>query len=417
VHGGDGPKRPNRVVRGGSWNDHAQNVRAAYRNANHREDRNDNVGFRVARARAWAGGPGPDQVVIPSALLGRRKGSGGPARAYFGRARRPFLLDARWVVMNEDRPNPLEDGAPPEWASSWGEDRQGVWVAFEVGGVEQILRWIPPGTFMMGSPKGEPGRFEDEGPQHEVTISRGLWLGDTPCTQALWTAVMGANPSRFQDPRRPVEQVNVGEVEAFLEKVEALIPGLGLRLPTEAEWEYACRAGTTEATYGGPIQILGENNAPVLDPIAWYGGNSGQEYELADGYDSSKWPNKQYPHRKAGTHPVKLRQRNPWGLYDMLGNVLEWCMDGWESDAYAHGLPIDPYVPGHERPLRVVRGGSWDAHAQSVRAAFRFAGHREVRGGDVGFRVARGQAPEGQQASTGGAGKARRVREARDEPA
>jgi hypothetical protein len=178
------------------------------------------------------------------------------------------------LAMSEDRPNPIEDG-PPEWASSWGEDRCGVFVGFEVGGVEQILRWIPPGTFEMGSPEGEQGRSDHEGPQHEVTISRGFWLGETPVTQALWKAVMGDNPSRFVDALRPVERLDVERVEAFMTEMEERIPGLGLRLPSEAEWEYACRAGTTDATYEGPVKILGERNAPVLDALAWYGGNSG----------------------------------------------------------------------------------------------------------------------------------------------
>ena len=181
----------------------------------------------------------------------------------------------------------------------------------------------------MGSPDTEKGRDTDEGPQHEVTIPAGFWLFDTPCTQELWMAVMGEtnNPSRFQDPLRPVEKVSFEDVGKFLDKINAKVPGLGLRLPREAQWEYACRAGTATSTYAGDVEILGACNAPGLDPIAWYGGNCGHDYDLETGEDSSKWPEKQYPHTKAGTRRVKLKAPNPWGLYDMLGNVWEWCFD------------------------------------------------------------------------------------------
>src|SRR5687768_14549979 len=104
------------------------------------------------------------------------------------------------------------------------------------------LRWITPGRFRMGSPVSEAGRYDDEGPQHEVRISRGFWLFDTACTQALWEAVMGDNPGRFKSPERPVERVSWEEVQEFLQRIEERIPGLGLGLPTEAQWEYACRA-------------------------------------------------------------------------------------------------------------------------------------------------------------------------------
>jgi formylglycine-generating enzyme required for sulfatase activity len=147
----------------------------------------------------------------------------------------------------------------------------------------------------MGSPAGEAGRWDDrEGPQHEVHIRRGLWLAETPVTQALWVAVMGTNPSRFVSPDRPVEQVSWDDCQGFIEKLNGLVPGLDARLPTEAEWEYACRADTTTATWMGDLDIRGDNDAPLLDGIAWYGGNSGQGFELADGHDSTKWPSKQY---------------------------------------------------------------------------------------------------------------------------
>ena len=215
------------------------------------------------------------------------------------------------------------DGTLPDWASAWGEDRCGVWVAFEVRGVAQVMRWMPPGTFSMGSPEDEPGRYSREGPQHEVTFTRGFWLAETACTQALWCAVMGddQNPSRFVDPLRPVEQVSFDDVERFLIRCNELVPGLHVRLPCEAEWEYGCRAGTTTATYAGPIEIEGASNAPVLDAIAWYGGNCGVDYDLDESADASDWEEKQYAFQKAGSRRVKTRRPNPWGLYDILGNV------------------------------------------------------------------------------------------------
>ena len=113
----------------------------------------------------------------------------------------------------------------------------------------------------------------------------------------------------------------------FIEQLNARLDDLVLSLPSEAQWEYACRAGTTEATYAGDLEILGTNNAPVLDRIAWYGGNCGVGFELENGFDVSDWPEKQYEFAKGGTHPVGQKEPNGWGLYDMLGNVWEWCAD------------------------------------------------------------------------------------------
>ncbi len=291
-------------------------------------------------------------------------------------------------LRRESVPSPLADGLPEPWAAEWGEDRYGVFQGFAVGGVVQRMRWVPPGTFRMGSPETEAGRFDDEGPQHEVILSRGYWLADTPCTQALWQAVMGSNPSRFVSPERPVENVSWEDCQVFLAKLDSRVRGLGARLPTEAEWECACRAGTTGATWKGDLEILGDNNAPILDEIAWYGGNSGHGFDLETGEDSSGWSGKHYPHTKAGTRPVRQKQPNPWGLFDMLGNVFEWCSD-WKGPYSLEGVK-DPTGPAAGSG-RVYRGGSWSSVARGVRAAFRFAYPPVNRYDFLGFRLARGQ--------------------------
>lgn len=287
-------------------------------------------------------------------------------------------------------PLPLDHSFPEPWAAEWGEDRYGVFMSFAVGDVVQRMRWIPPGRFWMGSPETEAGRWDDEGPRHEVVLTRGLWLADTPCTQALWEAVMGSNPSRFKSPDRPVENVSWNDCQVFLATLNARVPELGARLPTEAEWERACRAGTTQATWQGDLVILGSHNAPILDAMTWYGGNSGKGFELPIGHDSSNWSEKQHPHWRAGTHPVGHKLANPWGLRDMLGNVYEWCSD--YLGPYATETIVDPAGPltgSH----RAYRGGSWTGIARRVRAAARGAGSPDDRFDYLGFRLARGQAP------------------------
>ena len=267
--------------------------------------------------------------------------------------------------------HPLEDGCPPLWASGWGQDQYGVFVTFAVGRVEQRLRWIRPGSFLMGSPEGEEGRWSDEGPQHQVRITRGFWLGDTPVTQAMWEAVMGENPSEFKgDPQRPVETVSWEDCQRFREALDVHVPGLGARLPTEAEWEYACRARTTTARYSGVLEVNGEPAS--LDDIAWYWENSGKE-----------------------THPVGQKLANAWGLHDTLGNVWEWCMDcadvtDGELGGYASEPQQDPSGPA-TGVGRVSRGGAWNNDAGHVRAAYRIAYPPGARNDDLGLRLARDQ--------------------------
>ena len=260
----------------------------------------------------------------------------------------------------------LRYGMPERWAVEWGEDQHGMFMGFGVGEVVQRLRYIPPGRFLMGSPEGELGRWQDEGPQHEVELSEGYWLADTQCTQALWEAVMGQNPSRFVDPKNTVEQVSWNDCQEFLRGLNERVPGLSARLPSEAEWEYACRGGTSGATWVGELD--GEGTATVLDPIAWFDGNS-----------------------EGRTHPVGRKAANPFGLYDMLGNVWEWCQDVYGP--YSAAAQVDPTGPT-EGTGRVSRGGSWLGLARFVRAARRFGDSPGDRSGSLGFRLARGQREE-----------------------
>jgi len=302
-----------------------------------------------------------------------------------------LVIDPSW--------HPLVSGCPPAWATEWGQDRHGVFIAFTLAEVTQRLRWIPPGRFLMGSPEEETRGlvkedderewFAREHPQHPVFLTKGFWLFDTPCTQALWQAVMGHNPSRFKSPRRPVEQVNWEDVQGFMQRINERIPGLDLVLPTEAQWEHACRAGTNTALYNGPIEILGDANAPALDPIAWYGGNSGVDFELDNGEERTWLSEMQYPEGKAGTHPVKGKQPNGWGLYDMIGNVWEWCAGGLRE--YGEGHAIDPVGPLGTGAVRVIRGGSWDYVARFCRSACRYRYRPDFRYNYLGFRCARVQ--------------------------
>ena len=252
---------------------------------------------------------------------------------------------------------------------------------------------IAPGEFVMGCSTGDEACDEDEKPAHRVQITKAFEIGKFEVTQAQWQAVMGSNPSTIKGDDRPVETVSKTEAQDFLARLNARNDGYRYRLPTEAEWEYAARAGGTQPT-----------SLPSLDEVASYAGNSEDE-----------------------THPVGQKKPNAWGLYDMLGNVREWVADMYRSDYYSASPLADPTGPeagqgpgrefrraplqqqggrfqrgnfgrggrggrGGPRQVPVMRGGGWDNPASFVRISARYHYYGPtLRVSDIGFRAAREQ--------------------------
>ena len=209
----------------------------------------------------------------------------------------------------------------------------------------QLYVYIPPGEFTMGCSAGDSDCLSHENPTHPVRITQGFWLGQTEVTQAAYRKVTGQAPSFFEGDQRPVENVDWYQAASYCQAV-------GMRLPTEAEWEYAARAGSPGARYG------------ALDDVAWYHKNSGSE-----------------------TKPVGGKKPNDWGLYDMLGNVWEWTADPYDGNSYHSSLSTDPAGPA-SGDRRVLRGGSWIVDPAFVRASYRLRGVPTYRGYTGGFRCA-----------------------------
>lgn len=224
-------------------------------------------------------------------------------------------------------------------------------------GVSLEMKLIGKGEFMMGSPTTEPDRVGTEEVQHQVTITKSFYIGKYEVTQAQWEAVMGSNPSNWKGSNLPVEQVSWDDCQTFLTKLNLLNQGT-FRLPTEAEWEYACRAGTTTRFYWGADM----GNTDIANN-AW------------DGYNSD-----------SKTHEVGKKLPNSWGLYDTSGNVLEWCQD-WHDD-YPSSSQVDPTGPSSGQ-FRVYRGGYWNCVHHYCRSARRFSNFPYFKSNGVGLRIIR----------------------------
>jgi formylglycine-generating enzyme required for sulfatase activity len=266
-----------------------------------------------------------------------------------------------------------------------------------------------------------------------VRLTRGFWMAETEVTQGQWRTVMGTSPSLIEacGDACPVERVNWYEAVLFANRLsrragleacyeladcqgrqgsgctpaspsapppadwckgdfackQVRFQGLdcaGYRLPTEAEWEYAARAGTAKASYNGDLTILGKNDSPQLDPIAWYGGNSGVRYRPA--WKCHNWPETRHPAKACGTHPVGTRRANAWQLHDVMGSVWEWVWD--RIGPYPAGPVTDP-TGATAGTARVRRGCAWNNYARRCRLGYRIDEEPEVRHRAIGFRLAR----------------------------
>lgn len=307
------------------------------------------------------------------------EGSGLQLYSRQGSVKRPVWPDRRMALPDDltelviDTPVQrirLKTITCPPWATGLGRDRYGLFAEVQVQDLAFIMRWIPPGEFMMGSSEDEPGRYDDESPQHRVRFTQGFWLAETACTQALWQRVMGESPSQLKkNPQNPVENIKWTMAKEFITKLNQ--QGLAVCLPSEAEWEYACRAGTTT------------------------------RYSFGDEIDERQ---ANYNDNNNGAQAVKSYIPNKWGLYQMHSNVWEWCEDRWH-DSY-EDAPADgsAWMTGDSKEA-VCRGGSWIGSGRHLRSAYR---HDVIFVVNRGFRLARGPERQSSQPEDADAAVSRR---------
>ena len=254
-----------------------------------------------------------------------------------------LLMAFTFVACGGDNDDEKDDDAPKFQTQT-----------ITVGGVSFKMIAVEGGTFLMGSPESDTEAYAVEKPQHEVTLSN-YYIGETEVTQELWKAVMGSNPSGFKGSKLPVEKVSWKDCQEFIGKLNAQT-GKTFRLPTEAEWEYAARGGKKSKGY----TYSGSN---AIGNVAWYSDNSGDI-----------------------THEVGTKQANELGIYDMSGNVWEWCQDWFGKTYYENSSTTDPHGPV-SGTYRVLRGGSWFLSARYCRVAIRNYNSLDVRDLNFGLRL------------------------------
>jgi formylglycine-generating enzyme required for sulfatase activity len=309
-----------RVGRGGSWNFAADDARSAYRFGNEPAISSDYLGFRLSLRPAGEAEPQVQVQEKPKVAVSEKAGT-----------------------------------------------------AFTIRDLGLDLLWVKPGTFEMGSPLSEKDRYDVETP-HAVTLTDGFYLGKHEVTQSQWEKVMGSNPSEYKGADRPVETVSWTDVTSFCAKLTAseraagsLPAGMTYQLPTEAQWEYACRAGTKTAFSFGEAS-----------------GELHRHANYADVNTDFDWSDKAHDDGYENTSPVGSYKANGWGFHDMHGNVWEWCAD-WYGD-YPTGAARDPVGPA-VGSYRVLRGGSWGSTANSARSAYRLRNGPALSNIYLGFRL------------------------------
>jgi formylglycine-generating enzyme required for sulfatase activity len=356
----DDPSGPlhgvDRVSHGTGWDAPAWTCRSAVRRHSWQWYKGPTLGFRVSVVPADEAGDGRKAADISPMGKLRVSPQYAPQTALTPSGSES---DGRWKL-----PPGAPDPAVAPFNTTTAKQHQEAWakhlgVPVEItNSIGTKLVLIPPGEFTMGSPDSDKDAQSWEKPQHRVRITKPFYLGKYPVTQEQWEAVMGSNPSGFKGPKNPVETVSWDDCQKFLGKLNAK-PAAGVgkfQLPTEAQWEYACRAGSkTRYCFGDEESKLGD--------YASYAANSGGK-----------------------THPVGEKKPNAWGLYDVHGNVWEWCQDRYDGGYYAKSPMDDPTGPtgGSDR---VLRGGGWNIPAGYCRSAFRRRGRPGNRYVSLGLRV------------------------------